>query len=212
MNKKLNITTIQRIRRVAGTMFLTWTAAMAAQTTVPSLNSHEIVAVRAANPPVIDGEIGEDEWKAAAVVTGFIQYEPRRGEVSDARTEALVLYDAGHLYVAFRVWDAEPMTAQLTQRDADLFLDDAVAVVLDTTLDRRSGYYFITNALGTQADGRIADDGRILESSWDAPWQSVARRTDYGWSAEFSLPLSSIRYAAGKSQPGAFNLVGARDL
>src|SRR5881396_671017 len=129
-----------------------------------------------------------------------IQYEPRRGEVSDARTEVLVLYDTGHLYVAFRAWDAEPITAQLTQRDADLFLDDAVAVVLDTTLDRRSGYYFITNALGTQADGRIADDGRILESSWDAAWQSAARRTEYGWSAEFSLPLSSVRYAAGKSQ------------
>src|SRR5438093_4713688 len=156
-------------------------------------------------PPVIDGVIGEDEWKGAAIATGFIQYEPRRGEPSGVRTEAIVLFDAGHLYVAFRVWDGEPITAQLTQRDADLFLDDAVAVVLDTTLDRRSGYYFITNALGTQADGRIADDGRILESSWDAPWQSAARRTDYGWSAEFSLPLSSFRYAAGKSQIWGIN-------
>jgi hypothetical protein len=162
------------------------------------------------NPPVIDGEVGEEEWNAAAVAPGFIQYEPRRGEPSDVRTEALVLYDAGHLYVAFRAWDAEPITAQLTQRDADLFLDDAVAVVLDTTFDRRSGYYFITNALGTQADGRIADDGRILESSWDAPWQSAARRTDYGWSAEFSLPLPSVRYAAGKSQTWGINLGRSR--
>jgi hypothetical protein len=86
-----------------------------------------------------------------------------------------------------------------------LFLDDAVAVVLDTTFDRRSGYYFITNALGTQADGRIADDGRIIESSWDAPWESAARRTDYGWSAEFSLSLSSMRYAAGKDQAWGIN-------
>ncbi len=198
--------------QAAGTVFLTWTTAVSAQTTAsPPLNSHEIVAVRATKPPVIDGEIGEDEWKAAAVVTGgFIQYEPRRGEVSDVRTEALVLYDAGHVYVAFRAWDPEPITAQLTQRDADLFLDDAVAVVLDTTFDRRSGYYFITNALGTQADGRIADDGRILESSWDAPWQSAARRTEYGWSAEFSLPLSSVRYTAGKSQAWGINFGRSR--
>ena len=196
--------------RVAGTVFLTWTATVGAQTTAPRTNSHDIVAVRAMQPPVIDGEIGEDEWKAAAVVPGFIQYEPRRGDPSEVRTEALVLYDAGHLYVAFRAWDAEPITAQLTQRDADLFLDDAVAVVLDTTFDRRSGYYFITNALGTQADGRIAEDGRILESSWDAPWQSAARRTDYGWSAEFSLPLPSVRYAAGKSQTWGINVGRSR--
>ncbi len=41
-----------------------------------------------------------------------------------------------------------PLRLKLTQRDADLFTDDAVAVVLDTTLDKRIGYYFITNALG----------------------------------------------------------------
>ena len=190
--------------------FLIWTAAAGAQTTVPTSNSNEIVAVRTAMPPVIDGVIGEDEWKGAAIATGFIQYEPRRGEPSGVRTEAIVLFDAGHLYVAFRVWDGEPITAQLTQRDADLFTDDSVAVVLDTTLDRRSGYYFITNALGTQADGRIAEDGRTLDSNWDAPWQSAARRTDYGWSAEFSLPLSSIKYAAGKSQTWGINFGRSR--
>ncbi len=197
--------------RAAATVFLTWTTAMGAQTiaNVP-LNSHDIVAVQATKPPVIDGVIGEDEWKTATVVTGFIEYEPRRGEVSDLRTEGLVLYDAGHVYVAFRAWDGEPVTAQLTQRDSDLFLDDAVAVVLDTTFDRRSGYYFVTNALGTQADGRIADDGRILESSWDAPWQSAARRTEYGWSAEFSIPLSSVRYVAGKGRSWGINFGRSR--
>lgn len=197
--------------RVAGAVILTWTVTVGAQTTVtPVPSSHEIVSVRAAKPPVIDGEVGEEEWKEAAVVTGFLQFEPRRGDPSEVRTEALVLYDAGHLYVAFRAWDAEPITAQLTQRDADLFLDDAVAVVLDTTFDRRSGYYFVTNALGTQADGRIADDGRIEEPTWDAPWQSAARRTDYGWSAEFNIPLSSVRYAAGKSQSWGINLGRSR--
>ncbi len=192
-------------------VFLSWTAAMGVQREgLLSLNSHQIVAVRTTKPPVIDGEIGEDEWKAAAVVTSFIQYEPRRGDGSDVRTEALVLYDAGHVFVAFRAWDPEPITSQLTFRDADLFTDDAVAVVLDTTFDRRSGYYFMTNALGPQADGRIADDGRIIESSWDAPWQSAARRTDYGWSAEFSIPLSSIRYAAGKGQVWGINFGRSR--
>jgi len=79
------------------------------------------------------------------------------------QTEALILYDAGHLHIAFRAWDEEPITAQLTQRDADLLRDDAVVLVVDSTNDQRSGYYFITNALGTQADGRISDDGRSVK-------------------------------------------------
>lgn len=182
-----------------------------AQTTgVPVPGSFDIKAVNVTTPPVIDGEVGDTEWEGATTATSFIQYEPRRGDSSDVRTEALMLHDASRLYVAFRAWDADPVTAQLTQRDADLFRDDAVAVVVDTTFDRRSGYYFVTNALGTQADGRIADDGRSADSSWDAPWQSAARRTDYGWSAEVSIPLSSIRYAAGENRTWGINFGRSR--
>jgi hypothetical protein len=203
-----------RFRAVGWTaagVFLAWTTAVGAQTpAAPQGNSQDFVAVRATKPPVIDGEVGEDEWKGAAVVADFIQYESRRGNPSEVRTEAHVFYDAGNLYVSFLAWDKEPITAQLTQRDADLFLDDAVAVIVDTTFDRRSGYYFITNALGTQADGRVADDGRILEPTWDAPWRSAARRTDYGWSAEFSIPLSSLRYAAGKNETWGINFGRSR--
>jgi hypothetical protein len=184
---------------------------LSAQTAGAALSaSFDMKAVRATKPPLIDGEVDDAEWEGATMVTSFIQYEPRRGDRSDARTDALVLYDAGHLYVAFRAWDTEPVTAQLTQRDADLLRDDAVAVVVDTTNDRRSGYYFITNVLGTQADGRIADDGRSSDSSWDAPWQSAAKRTDYGWSAEFSIPLSSVRYAAGDHQTWGINFGRSR--
>jgi hypothetical protein len=170
----------------------------------------DITAIRVAKAPIVDGVVDEDEWADAAVVANFTQYEPRRGDASDVRTEVLLSYDQARLYVAFRAWDAEPLTAQLTQRDADLFRDDAVIVVIDTTFDRRSGYYFITNALGTQADGRIADDGRSSDSSWDAPWESAVRRTDYGWSAEFSIPLSSIRYAAGEKRTWGINFGRSR--
>jgi hypothetical protein len=194
---------------IVGTVFLNNAADAQTANTSPAA-SFDVKAVQVAKPPVIDGDVDDSEWDGATVVTGFIQYEPRRGDRSDVRTDALMLYDAGHLYVAFRAWDSESITAQLTQRDADLLRDDAVALVIDTTFDRRTGYYFITNALGTQADGRIADDGRSSESSWDAPWQSAASRTDYGWSAEFSVPLSSIRYAAGENRTWGINVGRSR--
>src|SRR5215470_9508795 len=199
-----------RVGTCCAALFLISMSGMRAQSTSTPSASPSIAAVKAVKPPVIDGDVSEDEWQGAVSATNFIQYEPRRGDQSEARTDALVLYDAGHLYVAFRAWDSEPITAQLTQRDADLLRDDAAVVVVDTTNDRRSGYYFITNVLGTQADGRIADDGRTTDPIWDAPWQSAARRTDYGWSAEFSIPLASLRYAAGDRQTWGINFGRSR--
>jgi len=199
-----------RVARLACVLVVTCAPGVWAQDAGGAISSAAIDAVRAIKPPVIDGGVADDEWQTATPVAGFIQYEPQRGERSQLQTDARVLYDAGHLYVAFRAWDPEPITAQLTQRDADLLRDDAVVVVLDSTNDQRSGYYFITNALGTQADGRISDDGRTAETTWDAPWQSAAMRTEYGWSAEFSIPLSSIRYASGERQTWGINFGRSR--
>ena len=102
--------------RLASVLFLGCASSAWAQSTGVPPTAPAIEAVKATRSPVIDGNVGADEWQGALPVAGFIQYEPQRGERSPSQTEALVLYDAGHLYVAFRAWDAEPITAQLTQR------------------------------------------------------------------------------------------------
>lgn len=169
-----------------------------------------LAAVPAVRPPTIDGRIEAEEWKNAAVARDFRQLEPRRGEAATADTEALVLYDDRNLYVAFRAADDQELTAQLTQRDADLLRDDSVIVLIDTFDDDRSAFYFSTNALGTQADGRIADNGRTVDASWDATWQSAAQRTESGWTAELAIPLSSLKYRAGEGRRWGLNLARSR--
>jgi hypothetical protein len=171
----------------------------------------EIAAVKTPSPPRIDGAIDEPEWERAAMAAGFVQYEPRRGEAATMRTEVLVLYDERNLYVAFRLWDTEEPTAQVTQRDQNLMeVDDAVAILLDSHGDRRTGYYFMTNLLGTQADGRIVDDGRNREHVWDGAWSSAARRTPDGWTAEFAIPFSTIRYTSSANRPWGINFYRSR--
>ena len=170
----------------------------------------QLRAVRTDKAPIIDGALGDQEWQGAARAGDFMQYEPRRGEPSAFKTEALVLYDSSHVYFAFRSSDPEPVTGQLTQRDADLLDDDAVYVLLDTHHDRQTAYYFMTNALGTQADGRITDDGQNTSASWDAPWTCASRRTESGWTAEFAIPLASIKYAAGDHPSWGINFVRSR--
>lgn len=175
-----------------------------------SATAFELPAVKADPPPVIDGWVAEDEWAAASRAGDFIQFEPHCGKPSPVRTQAFVLYDERNLYVAFRAYDHDAVTAQLTQRDADLFTDDSIVVILDSSHDHQSAFYFMTNALGTQADGRIGDDGRVRDTSWDAPWTSAARVTLDGWSAEVRIPLASIKYAAGDKVTWGLNLGGSR--
>ena len=161
-------------------------------------------ARRVQSPPRIDGVI-EEVWQSAVVADNFMQYEPTRGQPSETKSQAMVLYDSGHLYIAFSLWDPQPPTAQLTRRDADLFDDDAVILVLDTYHDGRTAYYFMTNSLSTQTDGRIGDDGRTVDVTWDAPWQCASQQTEFGWTVEMSIPFTSLKYSAGDSVKWGIN-------
>jgi len=172
----------------------------------PQADDKQLEARRATAPPIIDGSVGEEEWAGAAVADQFIQYQPQLGELSPHRTEALVLYGAGHLYIAILAWDDEEPTAQLTRRDSDLGNDDAAVIILDSYHDRQSAYVFATNLLDTQTDGRIANDGRTIDLNWDGAWQSAASRTDFGWSIEIAIPFTSIKYSAGEDVTWGINI------
>jgi len=167
-------------------------------------------AVRAAAPPSIDGTIEEAEWERAAVAEHFIQYQPRRGAPSEVVSQALLMYDSLCLYVAFRLFDDQPPTAQLTRRDAELLDDDAVVVLLDTHNDNRSGVFFMTNLLGTQADGQVMDDGRTVDATWDASWENAAQLTEFGWTVEIAVPFNSIGYTAGEGVTWGINFGRSR--
>lgn len=180
----------------------------AAGQAVPSPGPAPLRAVTAAatdEPPRIDGILEAEEWEDASPAGDFVQYQPSRGSPATRRTEIRVLFDDTHLYVAMRAWDDEPVTAQLTRRDADLAQDDFFAVVLDTFQDRQSGFLFAINPLGTQSDSRLANDGRTEEKSWDAPWASAARILDDGWSGEIAIPFSSLRYRPGEGRAWGIN-------
>ncbi|MGD2215712.1 MAG: DUF5916 domain-containing protein, partial [Gemmatimonadales bacterium] len=183
-------------------------------TSVASAQDHDapfvLRAARAAQPPTIDGVIEDGEWDGAALAENFIQYQPHVGEPSVVESQALVMYDSTTLYVAFRLFDSEPPTAQLTRRDAELLDDDAVVILLDSYNDNRTGFFFMTNALGTQADGQIRDDGRTVDATWDASWNSAARLTESGWETEFAIPFISLSYTAGENVTWGINFGRSR--
>jgi len=167
----------------------------------------ETSALKIDKPIKVDGLLNESVWEMAPEAGNFIQFEPERGKQSSMKTVVKILYDEKYIYFGFICYDlqTEKIAARITKRDAELHEDDAVCVFLDTFHDRRSCYFFITNMLGTQLDGRITENGRTRETTWDGIWKSSGHKTDFGWSAEIAIDLSCLKYEPGKNKTWGIN-------
>jgi hypothetical protein len=165
-------------------------------------------AKKITEPVVVDGAIDEAVWEDAPRVGDFIQLQPRRGEAAEYKTVVKIVYDENFIYFGFLCYDSQPdsIAARLVKRDADLLSDDSVYVLLDTFNDKQSCYYFSSNLLGTQWDGRITDNGRTTDDTWDGVWKSAAQKTDFGWSIECAIAKKSIKYEPGTDKTWGLSL------
>lgn len=153
-------------------------------------------ATRAAAPPIIDGRDGDAVWRAAPVITQFLEARPSEGAAPKLATEARVAYDARNLYVFVRAFDPHPdsIVALLSRRD-DQTASDQIILLLDSYHDRRTGYEFAVNPAGVKADYAIYNDGNE-DVAWDAIWDVATSIDSVGWIAEYRIPLSQLRYSA----------------
>ncbi|MCK4931342.1 MAG: carbohydrate binding family 9 domain-containing protein, partial [Candidatus Aminicenantes bacterium] len=168
----------------------------------------QTAAKKITEPIVIDGVIDEAAWRGAPEVSDFIQFQPRRGELAQFRMIVKIAYDESCVYFGFFCYDSQPeaIAARLVKRDSDLRPDDSVYVFLDTFNDKQSSYFFGSNLLGTQWDGRFTDNGRTADDTWDGVWRSAAQKTDFGWSAEIAISLTSIKYEPGENKTWGLSL------
>lgn len=158
----------------------------------------ELRAVRVAPGAIrLDGRLDDAAWADAPVATDFTQAQPRAGAPATQRTEARVAYDAQNIYVAMRLWDAHPdsIATQLARRDVGDIYADWAYVGFDSFLDRRTSFAFGVSAAGQQYDVFRFNDA-TEDLSWDAVWQSAVQRDDRGWTAEWRIPLSQLRFTA----------------
>src|SRR5207302_5141731 len=80
---------------------------------------------------------------------------------------------------------------------------------LDSYHDRRTGYEFGVNPSRVKRDGQGYNDGNE-GFAWDAVWDVATRVDSLGWTGEFRIPLSQLRY--GRQQHHTFGLTIDRDL
>ena len=185
------MTTYARVLALATLLPGIAVAVAAAQPAVPTA-----VAVRSQNPVVIDGRADDAVWKTAPAITEFVQFQPSEGGPARFKTVAQVAFDDHNFYCFIRAYDPEPakIAATLAHRDVRPPTDQ-LKIVIDSFHDRRSGYEFAVSPGGVKRDYAIYDDNNE-DGSWDGVWDVATRIDSLGWTAEFEIPFSQLRYPA----------------
>lgn len=167
----------------------------------------ELPAVRVDGPIRIDGVLDDAAWKQATAASGFTQSEPREGQPATEQTEVFVAFDAQYLYVGALMHDSDAGSEVVNDMRKDFREDDQddFEVILDTFRDRRNGYVFIVNPAGGRVDRQVSNEGREINSSWDAVWDVRTQRRPDGWSAEFRIPFRTLRFVPGADQRWGIN-------
>jgi hypothetical protein len=161
----------------------------------------------------LDGRLDEAAWEAAPVVTDFVQQRPAPGEPATERTEVRVLYDERNLYVGMRMFDSHPdsIAAQLGRRDATGLYSDWAHVAIDSYHDRRTAFRFSATPRGVMRDVLHFDD-RSEDGSWNAVWEVATSIDAEGWTAEYRIPLSQLRFSTDGERALVWGINFFRDI
>jgi hypothetical protein len=94
---------------------------------------------------------------------------------------------------------AAGVRAALTRRDQVMNGDnsltsDRIALVFDTFRDKNSRRWFELNPLGVKGDHQDGD------ASYDPVWEGATTIDSLGWSAEFRIPYSQLRFSQETNQ------------
>ena len=150
-----------------------------------------IEAVRADEPPLIDGKLDDACWRRSKPVSDFLTY--RTDRLATMQTVGYVCYDDSHLYIGVKCLmpkGAWPV-GELRPHDTYLFSDDVVEIFLNPGRRHADYYQFVINAYGSTFD-TLRQKGGGHDPSWDVDWKGGAYIADGYWSAELAVPFYSL--------------------
>ena len=180
------------------------------------------IASKLSSDPEIDGNVIEDKvWQSVEPISQMVQIKPHFGVQASEKTEIRVAFSKSTFYVAVICYDSSPenIVVSDSRRDANLNYEDSFLFIVDTYNDQQNGFLFGTNSNGMEYDAQIDNEGKGNFSNnrqqggviggtnlnWDASWNVKAETGDYGWSAEFAIPLRSLRFTEGNDQTWGIN-------
>lgn len=166
------------------------------------------VAVRVPNQTFqLDGRPDEAQWREITAITDFLQKEPVFGVVPTEAMELRFAYDDHALWVGARMEvKGREVQAPLVRRDGGA-KSEHLWISLDTFGDKRTAYSFGVTASGVRLDFLHRSDSEWdRDSGFDPVWQARAQRDEKGWTAEFRIPFSQLRFNAADTQVWGLNV------
>ena len=166
----------------------------------PLKRSYTTKSIALESAPKIDGIINDSAWDAVEWTSNFIENQPDNGTPPAEQTKFKVIYDEKNIYFAFRNYDAEPdkIERRLSRRDG--FAGDFVEVNIDSYHDKRTAFSFTITAAGVKGDEFISNNGNNWDPSWNPIWYAKTQIDEEGWTAEFRIPLSQLRFSSEQEQ------------
>jgi hypothetical protein len=180
---------------------------------VPEKTGKEIEALYIGDtPPRIDGRLDDEAWQRAQVIEDMIQNDPDNMQPPTERTSVRVLYDNRSVYVGVMNYmhDTSKITTALGRRDT-FPRSDSIKITFDPRHDHLTAYTFDSNPLGVQGDMTWFDDTRS-STDYDAVWEVHTQLTEEGWSAEFRIPFSQLRFTITPGEAVVWGFNVRRDI
>lgn len=188
-------------------------APRAGEPDVPEKAGKELVAHYVGDtPPRIDGDLDDEIWQKAQAIDDLVQNDPNNMQPPTERTLVKVAYDDRSVYVAVMNYMTDParITNALGRRDT-FPRSDSIKITFDPRHDHLTAYMFDANPSGVQGDMMWFDDTRS-STDYDAVWEVRTQIHQDGWSAEFRIPFSQLRFSITPGEPVVWGFNVRRDI
>jgi len=176
----------------------------------------QIPARRATAAVKIDGKLDDAAWKDAPIATNFVELRPVafRKESETNRTEVYFLYNDQGIYIGGYCHEKTKDSIQTELIGRDNFGgNDFIGVIFDTYNDEINGFEYFLTPLNEQMDAKQAPSGSNGDSedfTWNSVWKSGTSIVNDGWTFEFFIPYSAIRFSKKNKQDWGLNVVRRR--
>ena len=156
-----------------------------------------------------DGIPDEPFWQSVEALP-MIMLNPVFGIEPSEESVIKIAYDDEYFYVSgwLTYNNSSDIRAVGKKRDYSSSSTDFIGFILDTYNDKENAVSFHTNPNGLRTDGTVKNDCadwvNDISFSWNTFWDVKTHISDNGWSAEFRIPFSSLRFQVnkGKTQMG----------
>ena len=170
-----------------------------------------LVVVRTSRSPRLDGSLRDPVWGFAHATRPFV--ETRRGGRAPLRATARLLWDDRYLFVGVDV-DDSLLLASDTERDAHLWEQDCVELMIDPDGDGKSYFEIQVSPRGVVFDTRY-DSRRAPKPFGHIDWDSRSRvgvsprgnlddrEGDAGYTVEIAIPWQAFSPDGQRFSPPA---------